>query len=709
MEEVKKNRATALVNLERKEDERMKVRPGKMAVALIGAVTLGALAGVDLPVMGTAWYPEMWPAECRANDLGLMQKAGFSSVRIGEFNWAGFEPEEGRYDFADFKSVMDELARRGMTAMMCTATAAPPRWFLLKYPEAWKVTDTKGVRMPIEHRRQYCANNPDFRRAARALTEAQVVAFAGHPAIRAWQLDNEMSSDAEGGHCTCRHCAAGFRAWLKRKYGTLEKLNAAWNGAIWSNRVQDWEQIAPPFNSALPVFRFEYTRFQSESFQAFAEEQAAIIRAKDSRPICYNSWMNFQCDFDLPKFTEKLDFVACDTYVESDHIQKYRAAWDLYRSLKRKPFTVAETCTCNPWTSRDDGDRAVRAWYWEMFAHGADSVYYFLWRRSPMGEEEHGSVLSHDGRPTNVYGLIAANRAEFTATLAKLGKLPLPKGDVAILYNAWDYLYGRSTQTMKTYDQMMRCYAAVRQTGLGVDFIPVSASMNLSKYRLVLAPRMEHLDDAAVAKLADYVAKGGVLQAAVRMNVRGDSSSYRGDVKPYALTNVLGLTIRDYVGVATHDTWWEGQYVKPLAIPSDEFDATVLGGPAKIRESMEDLELVTAKPLEVFSHGKYHGKPLLTENAYGKGKAFYQAATVDLETQKRVLARPLAVAGLRPIADLPDAVSRVRRGDVVIYTSSSEKQETFGTSDVGEALLGAAPKGGKLTLPAYGVAVIKVK
>ena len=78
------NRATANVNLARNEDERMKVRPGKMAVALIGAVTLGALAGVDLPVMGTAWYPEMWPAECRANDLGLMQKAGFSSVRIGE-------------------------------------------------------------------------------------------------------------------------------------------------------------------------------------------------------------------------------------------------------------------------------------------------------------------------------------------------------------------------------------------------------------------------------------------------------------------------------------------------------------------------------------------------------------------------------------------------------------------------------------------------
>ena len=58
---------------------------------------------------------------------------------------------------------------------------------------------------------------------------------------------------------------------------------------------------------------------------------------------------------------------------------------------------------------------------------------------------------------------------------------------------------------------------------------------------------------------------------------------------------------------------------------------------------------------------------------------------------------------------LQAAVRMNVRGDVVIYTSSSEKDETFGTSDVGEALLGAAPKGGKLTLPAYGVAVIRVK
>ena len=676
---------------------------------VLGLAATAVANAQDLPVMGTAWYPEMWPAAGRAQDLDLMQKAGFSSVRIGEFNWAGFEPREGEYDFADFKGVLDELAKRGMTAMMCTATAAPPRWFFLKYSEAWKVTDTHGKRMPIEHRRQYCPNNPDFRRAARALTEAQVAAFAGHPAIRAWQLDNELSSDAEGGHCTCRHCAAAFRAWLKRKYGTLEKLNAAWNGAIWSNRVQDWEQIAPPFNAMLPVFRFEYTRFQSESFQAFAEEQAAIIRAKDTRPVCYNSWMNFQCDFDLPKFTEKLDFVACDTYVEPDHIQKSRAAWDLYRSLKGKPFTVAETCTCNPWTSRDDGDRAVRAWYWEMYAHGADAVYYFLWRRSPMGEEEHGSVLSHDGRPTNSYGLIAANRAEFAEVLKKTGPLPLPEADVAILYNAWDYLYGRSTQTMKTFDQMMRCYAAVRQTGLGVDFVPVSPAMDLAKYRLVLAPRTEHLDDAAAARLRDYVANGGVLHASVRLNVREDSSAYRAEVKPAALTNLLGLTIHDYVGVETHNTWWEGQYKKPLALPKDEFDATVLGGPAKIRESMEDLELVSAKALETYSNGKYRGKPLLTENVFGKGKAFYQATTVDLETQKRILARPLAAADLKPVAELPDAVSRVRRGDVVIYTSSSEKEETFPTADVGTALLGAAPSGGKLTLPAYGVAIIKIR
>jgi len=660
--------------------------------------------------MGCAWYPEAWAKERRATDLDLMQKAGIDAVRIGEFNWAGFEPQEGKYDFADFKDVLDELARRKMKTLMCTATAAPPRWFFEKYPEAWKVTDTGLKRMPIEHRRQYCVNNPDFRRRARLLTEAQVAAFAGHPAIAAWQIDNELSSDAEGGHCTCRHCAAAFREWLKRKYGTLENLNRAWNGAFWSNAVQDWDQVKPPFVTMIPVFRFDYTRFQGDAFQSFTEEQAAIIRAKDKRPVCYNSWMSFQGDFDLPKFTKNLDFVACDTYLGQDYMQVYRATWDLYRALKQKPFTVAETGPFNSLTARDDGTDFLRAAYWEMFAHGADSVYWFRWRRSVMGEEDCRAIVQHDGRPGRPYAVISKARRELVEVLGKTGDLPLPEAKVAVLYNAWDFQFGRSEdKRMPAFSETVRHYAALRATGLGIDLVPVTEEADLSKYALVVAPRCEHLTDGFADKLRDYVSKGGVLHAGARLNVRVDSSTFRDAAAPYNLTDVLGLSVREYCGIATREKKSFVSYQEPRDVKDGAFTGSTAEGEVTVDKVMEDVELAGATALAAFPHGIYKGAPLHTEHAFGNGRAFYQAAGVDLESEKRFLAKALAEAKLRPLADLPDTVSRIRRGNVVIYTNVRETPVTFKTSDVGTALLGSAPANGEMTLPAYGVVVLQVR
>src|SRR4029079_1686128 len=50
--------------------------------------------------VGADYYPEHWPEERWETDLQMMQEAGFNIVRVGEFSWVLFEPEEGKYDFA---------------------------------------------------------------------------------------------------------------------------------------------------------------------------------------------------------------------------------------------------------------------------------------------------------------------------------------------------------------------------------------------------------------------------------------------------------------------------------------------------------------------------------------------------------------------------------------------------------------------------------
>src|SRR5262245_60822496 len=49
--------------------------------------------------VGVDYYPEHWPEERWETDLRLMHDAGFNVVRLAEFSWVLFEPEEGKYDW----------------------------------------------------------------------------------------------------------------------------------------------------------------------------------------------------------------------------------------------------------------------------------------------------------------------------------------------------------------------------------------------------------------------------------------------------------------------------------------------------------------------------------------------------------------------------------------------------------------------------------
>ena len=48
--------------------------------------------------LGVCYYPEHWDKSLWRGDLRRMQENGISVVRVAEFSWNLFEPEEGRFD-----------------------------------------------------------------------------------------------------------------------------------------------------------------------------------------------------------------------------------------------------------------------------------------------------------------------------------------------------------------------------------------------------------------------------------------------------------------------------------------------------------------------------------------------------------------------------------------------------------------------------------
>ena len=72
---------------------------------------------------GVDYHPEQWvypyggtaenPEGAWQQDIEMMRMAGINVVRMGEFTWGLCEPEEGKYDFAWLKRVMDVLGKTG--------------------------------------------------------------------------------------------------------------------------------------------------------------------------------------------------------------------------------------------------------------------------------------------------------------------------------------------------------------------------------------------------------------------------------------------------------------------------------------------------------------------------------------------------------------------------------------------------------------------
>src|SRR3990172_6229589 len=90
-----------------------------------------ALAGPEARLhLGAAYYPEHWPEERWPEDIRLMQEAGLTVVRLGEFAWSTFEPAGGDYQFEWMERAVQMLADAGLQVVMGTPTAAPPAWLV---------------------------------------------------------------------------------------------------------------------------------------------------------------------------------------------------------------------------------------------------------------------------------------------------------------------------------------------------------------------------------------------------------------------------------------------------------------------------------------------------------------------------------------------------------------------------------------------------
>jgi beta-galactosidase len=661
---------------------------------------LARLSGL---VYGGDYNPEQWPEEVWLEDARLMREAGVNLVSVAIFAWARLEPSPGQYDFAWLDRVLDLLHAHGVAVNLGTATPAPPPWLAKLHPESLPVT-AEGVRLWHGSRRHYCPSSTAYREHAVRLVTRLAEHYRGHPALALWHIDNEYACHFDA--CYCDACAEAFRAWLQARHGTLDALNAAWGTAFWGQIYRDWDELIPPRSAPTfihPGHQLDWRRFCSDAWLACFEDQRSILRRVTPDIPVTTNFMGLHKSLDYWRWAAREDVVANDSYPDPSQPEaRLEAAMhgDLMRSLGRgRPWLLMEqTTSLVNWRAQNvtRAPGVMRLYSYQALARGAEGVMFFQWRASLAGGEQfHGAMLPHAGTESRVWREVVALGGELRGLSELLGSRVQAQAAILLDWPSW---WGLEIESKPTHDLrllglLLDAYRPLFAGNITVDFARPDA--DLGGYRLVLAPNLYLVDDAAVANLESYVRGGGTLLLGCFSGVVDRHGRVRAGGEAVSWRKLLGLRVEEYA-------------------PFAEGAAGLIEGPGGRRFGCHTLaevvELAGAEALAVFRSGFYAGRPALTRQRLGPGAAYYLATCLDAPGMGWLAELLCREAGLQAPQAAPPGVELVRRSDgarswlFALNHADTPASLTLGAGQ--RDLLGNPVGAGALTLPPFGVAIL---
>jgi len=615
---------------------------------------------------GVDYYPEHWPEERWPIDAGLMAEAGFNVVRLAEFAWSRLEPREAEFDFDWLDRAISILHSHGIKVILGTPTASAPPWLMGKSPELFRVRED-GLRMTYGNRREYCPNHPLYHDHTRRIVTQMAEHYAHHPAVIGWQIDNEF-----GDRCFCPICAQKFQNWVRSRYEALEELNQKWGTVFWSHIYNDWTEIPLPLtagDSPNPGLALDFYRFCSDSYVAYQQLQIDILRAKCSDHFITHNLMGFGYDclnyFDLAR---NLDFVAWDNYprmqwnMETGVVPSlYALSLDTMRGLKAKNIWVMEQ-QAGPggWEMISTVPRPgeLRLWAYQSIAHGADAIIFFRWRTARFGTEQywHG-LLDHDATPSRRYEEIKRMGAEIKAVGDEiLGSQVQSHVAMMLSYDSRFAFQIQPNNPRFSYpEHFHEIYRAFYQQHASIDIVPPNA--DLSTYKLVIAPALHLVPEATAESLARYVQAGGTLVVTQRTGVKDESNTVVNQRLPGLLAELCGVEVEEYDSLSS-------QMRNSL-----EFTIPELADAAHVTVGVlcDILKPTGATVVARYTQDYYAGKPAITANRFGSGRAVYVGAVGDAQLYDLLAKWLLDTVGLQAAFATPPGVEVARRAQAGKY------------------------------------------
>ena len=584
---------------------------------------------------GGDYNPEQWirTKEIWDEDMRLMNLANCNEMTVGIFSWATIEPEEGVFDFSFLDEIIDKIYAAGGRVILATPSGARPRWLAEKYPEVLRVTE-KGEKKKYGGRHNHCYTSPIYREKVRIINTKLAERYGKHPAVLAWHVSNEY-----GGYCYCPLCENAFKKFVAERYhNDIDELNEQWWSTFWSHNYRSFDDVefpTPLGEQSIHGLNIDFKRFVSHQTADFMKNEVEAIKAVCPELPVTTNMMGLYDKVNYWELGEQMDIASWDSYPKwhsPEHdSQLINAAYchDFYRSLKNRPYLLMESAPGlvnwqeynklkRPGVDRVNGLMAI--------AHGSDSVQYFQWRKGRGSSEKfHGAVVDHLGTEnTRVFNEVKKTGATLKAIDEICGTMV--KSRVAVVYdweNRWALqdAQGFCRYEKKYTDTNRGYYKKLWNRGISVDI--TNLHRDLSGYDLVIAPMQYMVDEKAIKNIEEFVRNGGTFYTTYMFGMVNENDlCYLGGFPAKNLKEVFGIWNEEI------DTLYPCDKVAVKAKDGKEYTAV---------DYCELIHARGAKVLAEYASEFYAGRPALTVNEYGKGKAYYQAFRDNGEVWEDVL------------------------------------------------------------------------
>ena len=636
----------------------------------------------------TAESPRLWK-----EDLEKIKGLGFNTVRTW-VEWNVGEPREGEYQLENLDLVLRLAEETGLKVIVQVYVDSAPEWVGAKYPEG-RYAAQDGQPIPSQAAPGFCFDNRNVRKAE--LDFFQVVArHANHTAaFYGWDLWSEPAAlnwvrvgyKAEPMFCYCPASMERFRQWLKKKYGTMEEVNAAWHRTF-----TDWKQVEPPrYGTILTYTDFmdwrvfygyklaEDLKMRSEAVKAIDPVHLTTSHAPNPSPMVRTLADPYDPTDDF-LMKDSVDYFGTSFYpkltaVEHNWTLNRRAlAMDLAEAITggrgfyvgelQSGFGVHGTTIGSEVTASD-----LEMWTWGMVARGARAINYYAFYPMNAGYESGGyGMIQLDGTLTERSRRAGETAKRIQANADLLLKAKPRQPEAAIVFSPLVPLlggYDEENSRIAMHRAVAGYHRMFFERNLPLEVLSSRelAGMALQKYKLIILPYPLMMTGDEARALKEYVNKGGHLFVEARPGWVNEDGHAEAMVPGFGWQEIFGVKESSIDPGKEFTVKWGGE---EFAGTSFLEHFSVLDEGARLVAKFAD------------------GTPAAYEHAYGKGSAILlgtfagqhnEEKTVAMHPLGGILARwaGLHTPGLKASALVELREMEAAKGRVVFLFNHGEK------------------------------------